>query len=36
MNLANSCNKTLEEATKTVNKVLNKDGNLENFEKVDE
>ena len=36
MNLANSCNKTLEEATKTVNKVLNKDGNLENFEKNEE
>ena len=34
--LANSCNKTLEEATKTVNKVLNKEGNLEDFEKVDE
>lgn len=34
--LANSCNKTLEEATKTVNKVLNKEGNLEDFEKADE
>ena len=34
--LANSCNKTLEEATKTVNKVLNKEGNLEDFEKVDD
>ena len=36
MELANSCNKTLEEATKTVNKVLNKEGNLEDFEKVEE
>ena len=36
MQLANSCNKTLEEATKTVNKVLNKDGNMEDFEKVEE
>lgn len=33
MALASSCNKTLEEATKTVNKVLNKDGLLEGFEK---
>ncbi len=32
MKLANSCNKTLEEATKTVNKVLNKDGVLEEFD----
>lgn len=32
MELASSCNKTLEEATKTVNKVLNKDGSLEEFE----
>ena len=32
MKLANSCNKTLEEATKTVNKVLNKDGTLEEFD----
>lgn len=36
MELSASCNKTLEEATKTVNKVLNKDGNMENFEKVEE
>ena len=32
MKLANSCNKTLEEATETINKVLNKDGKLEDFE----
>ena len=36
MELSASCNKTLEEATKTVNKVLNKDGNMEDFEKVEE
>jgi len=36
MELANSCNKTLEEATKTVNKVLNKDGVLEDFEPTEE
>lgn len=36
MNLAAACNKTLEEATKTVNKVLNKDGTLEDFEPVEE
>lgn len=35
MELANSCNKTLEEATTTVNKVLNKDGILEDFEAED-
>lgn len=32
MELANSCNKTLEEATETINKVLNKNGELEDFE----
>lgn len=31
MKYAASCNKTLEEATKTVTKVLNKDGSLEDF-----
>ncbi len=36
MKLADSCNKTLEEATKTVNKVLNKDGVLEDFEPIEE
>lgn len=32
MELAKDCNKELEEATKTINKVLNKDGEFENFE----
>jgi len=32
MLLAKDCNKQLEEATKTINKVLNKDGEFENFE----
>lgn len=32
MVLANSCNETLENATLTVKKVLDKDGNLEDFE----
>ncbi len=32
MKLANDCNKTLENATKTINKVLNKDGEFTDFE----
>ena len=36
MELANSCNKTLEDATKTINKVLNKEGVLEDFEKSED
>lgn len=32
MELAKTCNKDLEEATKTINKVLNKDGNFLDFE----
>ena len=32
MILANDCNKTLEEATNTINKVLNKENNFEDFE----
>lgn len=36
MNLAKDCNKTLEEATKTINKVLNKEGNFEEFEREGE
>ena len=35
MNLAKDCNKTLEDATKTVNKVLNKDGSFEDFKVED-
>lgn len=31
MKIANKCNKKLEEATDAVTKVLNKDGNLEDF-----
>lgn len=31
MKLSNDCNKTLEKASETINKVLNKDGNLEDF-----
>ncbi len=32
MKYANECNKILEAATKTVTKVLDKDGNLKDFE----
>ena len=32
MLLANDCNKILETANKTINKVLNKEGKLEEFE----
>ncbi len=32
MKYANVCNKMLEEATKTVTKVMDKDGNLKDFE----
>lgn len=32
MILAKDCNSKLEQATKTINKVLNKDGNFEEFE----
>lgn len=32
MVLANDCNKTLEEATKTINKVLNKEDKFEDFD----
>ncbi|MBE6140835.1 MAG: exodeoxyribonuclease VII small subunit [Firmicutes bacterium] len=32
MELAKDCNKELEEATKTINKVLNKNGEFEDFE----
>lgn len=32
MKLANNCNKKLEEATETVTKVLNKNGDLEDFD----
>lgn len=36
MVLANDCNKTLEEATKTINKVLNKEDKFEDFDIKDE
>lgn len=32
MKLANNCNKKLEEATETVTKVLNQNGDLEDFD----
>lgn len=35
MKLASECNKTLEDATNTINKVLNKDNEFEDF-KVEE
>ena len=36
MNYANSCNKILDEATKTVTKVLDKDGTLKDFKVTEE